>query len=153
MGLHTRIYIGPYATWLVPQDAWLASFEWPGKTLPQWRGDKALYEEVFRVFPEAALAIVGIDWGGAVVDGRPFLAFFGLPREARRGTPQRVMLMQTDQYGVFQPSPQPTDWTGLDQEAEVRWFQSAFAAELARATDLFGGPPTYRWGLLLEYLT
>ncbi len=62
------------------------------------------------------------------------------------------MLIETGRGGYFDPFPQPTDWRDLDQGAEVRWFRSAFAAEIERACRLFGGPPEFRWGLLVEQL-
>jgi hypothetical protein len=32
----------------------------------------------------------------------------------------------------------------VDRRAEVRWFRAAFAAEL------FGGGPTFHWGLVVK---
>jgi hypothetical protein len=36
------------------------------------------------------------------------------------------------------------------QRWEVRWFRSAFAAEVHRANEYFGQPPAFRWGFVAE---
>src|SRR5438105_1449327 len=117
MSLHTFIFVGPYAAWLVPEEE------------RRTRRNEALAEEVL---DGGALLWAGIEWTAVIVDERPCRPYYGLPREARPGVPQRPMLMETGPEGYFQPYPRPTDWSRLDRRAEVRWFRSAFAGELAR---------------------
>ena len=99
-----------------------------------------------------ALFWAGIEWAAVIVDGRPFRPYYGLPRKPRPGAPERPMLMEPRPDGYFQPHPMPTDWSRLDRRAEVRWFRSAFAAELDRAAQLFGRPAKLHWGLVIEQL-
>jgi hypothetical protein len=120
---------------LVPEEEWTR------------RGEEALAKEIL---DGPALEWAGIEWPDVIEDGRPFRPYYGLPREARPGAPDRPMLLETNHEGYFVPIPRPTDSARLDRRAELRWFRSAFAAELARAAELFGRPPRFRWGLVVE---
>ena len=84
MALHTIVFVGTYAAWFVPEDE------------PRARGDAARFEEVL---DGGALEWAGIEWTAVIVDGRPCRPYYGLPREARPGTPLRVMRLDTGPDG------------------------------------------------------
>lgn len=138
MARRITFFVGPYALFRVPADEWAYG----------WGRDEALYVEVL---DGAALRWTEMDWGPVAEGGREFLRFYGFPAEARPGSPARPMLWEADTLsGELHPFPAPADWAGLDRRAEVRWLRSAFAAELGRAGELFGGRPTFRWGLVFD---
>jgi hypothetical protein len=138
----TFVYVGPYAKWVVPE-------------VPPEDADplsEAAEELATEVLDGTTLLIAGIGWGLFEVEGQTCRTYYGLPWEDRSGAPCPTIRAYADRHthGYFDPFPRPVDLRGRDAEAELRWFQSAFAAELDRATEYFGRPPAFHWGFVAE---
>jgi hypothetical protein len=142
---YIHLFIGPYAQWRVRVADWYQ--------FPRSEARQALEAEV--------LDDVSLDWNfgqdwpldGDRADG--MFSICGMPGEVRPGAPDRLLKLVWDLRDVFcqgWPSwPAASDWVGLDRQAEVEWFRGAYRAELERAALLHGGPPNFRWGLVLWY--
>jgi hypothetical protein len=62
----------------------------------------------------------------------------------------------SDKWRTFNYSFPPSgcagvDFRGIDQEAEVAAFRSAFKPELDTLTQRIGRPPVLRWGMIYTY--
>jgi hypothetical protein len=130
---HTFLYIGPYAEWVVPEEH---DEEWTADEDATWEKLLDAGQLVWNI---------GNDWLHVERDGKRFLRYCAMPQEVRAG-PDRSMHFKWDHSG--EPEEMATDWTKLDQQAEIQWFHQAFRAELKEAAALIGEPPAMRWGLV-----
>jgi hypothetical protein len=120
-----QFYVGPYARWLVSEQA---SARHPFAHLDGIEG--VLYDNCGLTDPPRI-----------ELDQKSYRMICFMPLESRRGFPGRDV-------SFFSPILAVLDWSGVDREDEVRQFREVYAEELDKLRDFYGKDPSYHWGLV-----
>jgi hypothetical protein len=119
MSVERNFYVGPYAEWLV------------------------LPDEITKEFHQLVEGVLstnsGMDQPPQVkVKRKLYHRFCFMPGQSRPGEPD---------WGP-RSGDGAHDLRGVDMKAEIDWFATAFASEIASVADHLGRPPSFHWGVV-----
>jgi hypothetical protein len=135
MGMLFRVYLGPFAEWLVPQKGCRKAWERAQAIADRFRvgerGGLNFDPNCFEIVKVGNNRFLRGCWTayfppGAAVPPRPF--HWSSPPEA-------------NEQGIV-------EFSGFDVKQEKRWFRETFAEQLKELAEVFGGEPTIKWGVV-----
>jgi hypothetical protein len=131
VGRYTQVFVGPCAEWLVPRERTSADVD-----------DNPLLEELKQILgfvcSEGELPVV-------TREGEEFVRFTFYPAELRGKHPRRDLSYTN--AGSLDWDVTAVELSDVDRAAEVRWFASAYKAELRQLTAHFKSEPRLNWSL------
>ena len=131
-----RVYVGPFAEWLLPANK---------KSDATSRRATALVDE-FDSSPNGSVSFVFDESPVILIRGKRYvrecwIAFLG---DAPAKTFPRKLSWAGyggDNMGIWERS-------GFPIKAEIRWFKKHFAAQLEQLTAVYGFEPEIKWGVV-----
>jgi hypothetical protein len=132
------LFVGPYLEFLTPEND---PHECPKELWGVWQKLRNNNSSVFRWN-------VGRGSERVVRVGRRRLSQQCAVPVSKRRNPPRVMYWEIGKALVYSGDGLTFDYLEIDREAEIKWFQEAYAEEFETLVRVFGMRPTSRWGLV-----